>query len=119
MIQLKSHERDILHDYIYLRIIESILQSDYKQLELTAFKYNQPYLLLIESKIKVVKGRLKEIKAFMQKEGITVFKNQEESDHTMVQYNYAWKNKAEGYARFWREGMKAETSKRINELFTK
>lgn len=117
MIQLDPHERDILHDYIYLNIIESILQSDYKQFQKTAIEFNQPYLLVIESKLKIVKDKLKEIRAFMQKEGINVFKNQEESDQTFVQYNYYWKNKAEGYSRFWRAGMNVEITNRIKELF--
>lgn len=117
LIHLSNDEQNLLFDFIYLTIIEKMLQKDFVAFEQSNFKLNSIYLSLLDSKLRIVQNQLKEIKFHMTKQRVKVFINHQASDDSFVQYNYSWNNKAEGSQRFFRDGMKMEVTKRMKMLF--
>lgn len=118
MFKLNDRDQKIILDYIYLQVIKSILQNDFNTLERTPLRYKQPYIKLLDHHLKIVQQQLRNTKYIMQKEGVKVHKNIGQSDDSYVQYDYTWKNKAEGFIRLWKAGMAMETNKRMKALFS-
>lgn len=60
MIHLTNEEREFLHDYIFLTIIEKMLQKDFIAFDKSNFKLNSIYLSLLNSKLRIVQNQLKD-----------------------------------------------------------
>lgn len=117
MLYLDDEEEQLILDYIYLEIIKRILASDYSSLESAGFKLQSYYLLMLDRVLHKVHQQQKSVRYLMQQGGVRVWINKEKSDSHFIQYNYHWKNKAEGFSCFSIDAMKMEANKRIKRLF--
>lgn len=59
MTSIPTHDRDIIEQEIYLPMLIKLLEQDRIIIEKAPFKFNRPYLEVVENAIKSVKKDLK------------------------------------------------------------
>ncbi|MGE6379888.1 hypothetical protein [Peribacillus muralis] len=88
MTRIPTHERDIIEQEIYLPMLIKILERDRLIIEKAPFKFNNPYLELVEQAIKLVQKDLKVTKDHLRKQKTKVSEVKRDSDFTMYSFIY-------------------------------
>ena len=88
MTRIPTHDRDIIETALYLPMLLIILERDRKIFEQAPFKLKHPYIELVEETIKAVQKDLKEAKAYLRKENISLSKVKSDDSFTMYSFYY-------------------------------
>ncbi|MED5101051.1 hypothetical protein NST77_23300 [Niallia sp. FSL W8-0177] len=114
MSRLSEEERDIFEDAIYLPMLLTVLDRDYKVADATPFKLKQVYLNLIEHTMKKVQKDMRENKTKMYKNKWKLVKG--ESDEAFTEYNFYFNGYHEVH-RYFNHNLRNNTEKLLNHYF--
>lgn len=114
MSRLNDEERDIFENAIYLPMLHTVLDQDYKVAETTPFKLNQAYLNLIEHTMKQVQKDMRENNNKMSKNKWKLVKG--ESDEAFTEYNF-YINGYHEVHRYFNYNLRNNTEKLLNHYF--
>jgi len=114
MSRLNDEERDIFENAIYLPMLLTVLDRDYKVAETAPFKLNQVYLNLIEHTMKKVQKDMRENKTKMYKNKWKLVKG--ENDGVFTEYNFYFNGYHEVH-RYFNANLKNTTEKLLTYYF--
>jgi hypothetical protein len=114
MSRLSDEERDIFENAIYLPMLLTVLDRDFKVAETAPFKLNQVYLNLIEHTMKKVQKDMRENKTKMYKRKWKLVKG--ENDGYFTEYNFYFSGYHEVH-RYFNANLRNTTEKLLNHYF--
>lgn len=112
---IPENEEKLVVEYIYTVYLIQILEQDHQISSELSFKIPEAYQNFIESKLKIIRQQLVNIKAKMRELKIKVM-DPVRVNEEFVQYDY-FAHGYEGNMRFWDAAMKYEGTRRLKELF--
>ncbi|WP_456273647.1 hypothetical protein [Bacillus sp. AK031] len=98
MTRIPEHDRDIIEQAMYLPMLLTVLDRDWKVFEQGNFKLNRPYMDLIENAMKAVQKDLKDTNLAMRKCRMRV--EQVEHDDTFTRFMFFYKGYEELHSYF-------------------
>jgi hypothetical protein len=111
---IQEKDKDIIIDYIYLNLMHKTLEHDKKAINFSQIKIKEPYLEMLDGKIKQVKQELDHIKREMKKHGIRVF-DMKVKDDLFVEWPYLVRGYY-GSQEIWIDAIKLQLKKRLSRL---
>ncbi|MEK4825106.1 hypothetical protein NSS71_11155 [Niallia sp. FSL W8-0951] len=114
MSRLNDKERDIFENAIYLPMLLTVLDRDFKVAETAPFKLNQVYLNLIEHTMKKVQKDMRDNNTKMYKRNWKLVKG--ESDEAFTEYNFYFDGYHEVH-RYFNHNLRNNTEKLLNYYF--
>ncbi|MEI2366230.1 hypothetical protein [Niallia circulans] len=114
MSRLNDEERDIFENAIYLPIVLTILDRDYKVADAAPFKLKHVYLNLIENTMKQVQKDMRENNNKMYKNKWKLVKG--ENDGYFTEYNFYFDGYHEVH-RYFNDNLRNNTEKLLNHYF--
>ena len=115
MSRLNDEERDIFENAIYLPMLLTVLDRDYKVADASPFKLKQVYLNLIEHTMKKVQKDMRENKTTMYKRKWKLTKG--ENDGYFTEYNFYFDGYHEVH-RYFNDNLRNNTEKLLNYYFS-
>lgn len=88
MTIIPDEEKDMIEKSIYLPMVLTVLNRDLTIIHHSPFKLKEPYIELIESTIKNIQIELSEVKKYMRKHKIKVYKLKRDDTFTMYAFFY-------------------------------
>ncbi|PAD69956.1 hypothetical protein CHH83_06000 [Bacillus sp. 7586-K] len=109
-----KEQEDLVHEYIVNEYLLHILEEDLVIINNANLKLKDPYIKLVESVLRTIRIKLRDMKAEMKKQEMKVFGPVR--DDIMLQYDYYVRG-YHAFSRYWHAALKMHGTKLLDEYF--